>query len=109
MKDYLLEQAWRFLGESGLADKIIVANDGFEIRYRNIPRSARSSKHRITPHQEGSNYYGFVQDYIWAVISLVEDNPKCSIRLTSKCLQMDKETVEHFRRGWEVLANMYKK
>ena len=109
MQPYLLDNAMRFLSDSGLAEMIMKSGKEFKIPYRKIPRVLRTSKHgdRII---ESPRYYKFLSDYLHAVISLVEDSPrKSSIKFTSKYLEMDCDSVECFRRGWPILTNVASK
>jgi len=108
------ENAMRYLGESGLADKIIAAKterNVFKIKFNHIPINVYSHGHRssISEKPKERNYYRFVENFIKTVIALVDDdNSRCVVRLNSKCLNMDGKAVKKFEEGWKALQEKYK-
>ncbi len=107
-----LDKAWKYLGASGLANKIKDAKSDFSMEYRKLPPRLFEQKYvqaaREGQHHEGS-YYRFVQDMITLVISLVDDgaNGSSSVNLNSKNFRMSPQSVQNFNRGWKVMEEMY--
>ena len=109
-KKYALDLAKRVLGKSGLAERIIGSEGGFEMPYRKLDMRAVASnnKHAFFRHGgqtvENPAYYWFLDEALFTVIELGGGGYGYGVDFTSKKFTMDKRAVELFSEGWRRLS-----
>ncbi|MFH1623416.1 MAG: hypothetical protein ABIA12_02800 [Candidatus Aenigmatarchaeota archaeon] len=106
---YALAQAKRMLGDSGLAEMIIVSEGGFEMPYKSLDMSAiASNTSHAQPHSskpvDNPRFYRFLADALETVILVGGGGYDYKVRFKPRRFTMDERAVEKFSRGWASLS-----
>jgi len=109
VKKYAIDNAKRVLS-TGLAEKIIGSEGGFEMPYKKLDMRAiaANNKHSSSTHSgqtvENPAYYGFLNDALLTVIELGGGGYGYRVEFTSRKFRMDERAVELFSEGWRRLS-----
>jgi hypothetical protein len=110
VKKYALDNAKRVLGDSGLAERIIGSEGGFEMHYKKLDMRAIASGNKHAFSSTGSRtvknptYYEFLDEALFTVIELGGGGYGHRVEFTSKKFMMDERAVELFSEGWRRLS-----
>lgn len=99
------KQAVDALVKSGIAEKILQADEYLELHVKNLIPLFRTGKHsENVVEKKNPKYFRFLKDYVKIVTGKAYEMYKISegnVELRKKSMRLDKHAIAAFKLGWE--------